>query len=86
MDKQTEGQRGDAMCYLSHCCDKIMDRSHLRKGGLVWLTVGGDTVDCCFQVASAVRQKEVNAGGQLTFILLFSPGEDAANIQGESFH
>lgn len=74
MDKQTEERRGDAVCYLSHCCDKIIDRSHLSKGGLFWLTVGGDTVDCCFQVASAVRrQKEVNAGAQPAFFLLFSP-------------
>lgn len=54
MGKQTEGQQDDAMYYLSHCCDKMLDRSHLRKGGLFWLTVVRDTVDCCFQVAGLV--------------------------------
>jgi hypothetical protein len=139
---------------LSHCCDKMLDRSHLRKGGLSqawWRTplsqhLGGrgrwisefeaslvyrvssrtarryreilprkktkqtnkqkgreaysgsqsegtQSVNRCFQVAGLVasavrRQKEVNAGARLAFILLFSPGlqprDVAASLQGGS--
>lgn len=39
----------------------MLDKDHLRKEGLLRLTIGEDTVDCCCQVAgpvaSAVRKQ-----------------------------
>lgn len=65
--------------HVSHCCDKTPNRRDLRRKGLFWLagqgispSWQGDTA-AGHTVSMVKKQREVSAGGQLTFSFLLHP-------------
>lgn len=86
----------DCINYLSHCCDKIPDKSNLRKNffllqfqGILCSMAGrnnGNSGKRLFKLCPEQTEKTVmNACAQLTFFLLIQSGTTAHEMVWSTF-